>query len=172
MVEPALIENRFWCLMRLQAFFLSYGLGCLVVSENDTVRMCTIYRLLPPPVTHAQTSGNAPIIGPSQSVTHLPNWTLFAGCCLIAVTNLYLTITLTVEFLCCLFKLWHLTLMPCPYCVCILSCVCHDLLPIKYISIYLSILLVTSKATAIVFSYVSYLQHSVFWKHLLPPSFR
>ena len=26
--------------------------------------------------------------------------------------------------------------MPCPYCVCILSCVCHDLLPIMHISIY------------------------------------
>ena len=94
------------------------------------------------------TSGSAPIIGLSQSVTHLPNWTLFAGCCLIAATNNYLTITLPVELLCCLlslFELWHLKLMPCPNCVCILWCVCHDFLPIKHISIYLLQLLSTQQ---------------------------
>ena len=89
------------------------------------------------------TSGSAPIIGPSQSVTHLPNWTLFAGCCLIAATNNNLTTYICrwstfVAYLNCDIIL---TLMPCPHCVCILSCVCHDLLPIKHISISISIYL-------------------------------
>ena len=33
---------------------------------------------------------------------------------------------------------WHLTLLPYPYCLCIFSCACHELLPIKHISIHIS----------------------------------